>query len=160
MKTSLVAALLSLALLPVLSTAEAAVSPTKSVKATKATKAKAVQTRKVKSVVLRKRAPVLRAVPTFGQVAGLHDVDDPLALRSSVAYVLVNALREVGLKGTEFQKAQCHTIRLKLFKIGAAIRVTVRKVWVSLSSSYPYAEIFTRVLENLRATPQPRPSPG
>ena len=79
---------------------------------------------------------------------------------SSVAYVLVNALREVGLKGTEFQKAQCHTIRLKLFKIGAAIRVTVRKVWVSLSSSYPYAEIFTRVLENLRATPPPRPSPG
>ena len=56
---------------------------------------------------------------------------------SSVAYVLVNALREVGLKGTEFEKAQCHTIRLKLFKIGAAIRVTFRKVWVSLSASYP-----------------------
>jgi len=45
---------------------------------------------------------------------------------SSVAYVLMNTLREVGLKGTELQKAQCHTIRLKLFKIGAAIRITVR----------------------------------
>ena len=44
---------------------------------------------------------------------------------SSVAYVLVNTLREVGLKGTPFEKAQCHTICLKLFKFGAAIRVAV-----------------------------------
>jgi hypothetical protein len=79
---------------------------------------------------------------------------------SSVAYVVVNALRELGLKGTEFEKAQCHTIRLKLFKIGAAIRVTVRKVWVSLSTSYPYAEIFIRVFNQLRALPAPRPSPA
>lgn len=69
---------------------------------------------------------------------------------SSVAYVLVNALRELGLKGTEFEKAQCHTIRLKLFKIGAAIRVTCRKVWVSLSASYPYATTFQQVVSNLR----------
>lgn len=79
---------------------------------------------------------------------------------SSVAYVLVNTLRELGLKGTEFEKSQCHTIRLKLFKIGAAIRVTVRKVWVSLSTSYPYAETFLRVLDNLQSLPVPRPSPG
>ena len=79
---------------------------------------------------------------------------------SSVAYVLVNALRELGLQGTEFEKAQCHTIRLKLFKIGAAIRITVRKVWVSISASYPYAELFIRVLQNLKAIPQPRPAPG
>jgi len=79
---------------------------------------------------------------------------------SSVAYVLINTLREIGLKGTELQKAQCHTIRLKLFKIGAAIRVTVRRVWVSLSTSYPYAEVFTRVLQNLRSIPEPRPQPG
>lgn len=70
---------------------------------------------------------------------------------SSVAYVLVNALRELGLKGTEFEKAQCHTIRLKLFKIGAAIRVTFRKVWVSLSASYPYATTFQHVFNNLRS---------
>lgn len=70
---------------------------------------------------------------------------------SSVAYVLVNALREVGLKGTEFEKAQCHTIRLKLFKIGAAIRVTFRKVWVSLSASYPYAAVLQQVFNNLRS---------
>jgi len=79
---------------------------------------------------------------------------------SSVAYVLVNTLREVGLKGTQLEKAQCHTIRLKLFKVGAAVRVTVRKVWLSLSTAYPYAETFTRALRNLRAIPLPRPSPG
>ena len=79
---------------------------------------------------------------------------------SSVAYVLVNTLREVGLKGTQFAKSQCNTIRLKLFKIGAAIRVTVRKVWVSLSTSYPYAETFMRVLDNLQSLPVLRPSPG
>jgi len=79
---------------------------------------------------------------------------------SSVAYVLVSTLRAVGLKGTQFEKAQCHTIRLKLFKIGAAIRVTVRKVWVSLSKSYPYTETFIRVLENLRSLPKLKPSPG
>lgn len=80
---------------------------------------------------------------------------------STVAYVLLNALRELGLRGTEFETAQCHTIRLKLFKIGAAIRVTVRKVWVSLSSSYPYAVVFTNVLQNLKAIPKiPRPSTG
>lgn len=96
MKTSLAAALLSLALLPALGTAEAAVTPAnKSAKATKVSKAKAVQTRKVKSVVVRKQAPVVRAVPTFGQAAGLHDVDDPLSLRSSVAYVLDQDTNEV-----------------------------------------------------------------
>lgn len=80
---------------------------------------------------------------------------------SSVAYVLLNALRELGLRGTEFATAQCHTIRLKLFKIGAAIRVTVRKIWISLSASYPYAAIFATVLKNLQAIPRLlRPSPG
>ena len=79
---------------------------------------------------------------------------------SSVAYVLVNALRELGLKGTQFENAQCHTIRLKLFKIGAAIRVTVRKVWFSLSQSYPYAATFLRVFDNLQSLPELRPSPG
>ncbi len=72
---------------------------------------------------------------------------------SSMAYVLLNALRRLGLAGTEFAKAQCSTIRLKLLKIGAQIRVTVRKVWVSLSESYPYARIFRLVLTNLRGSP-------
>jgi len=72
---------------------------------------------------------------------------------SSVAYVLMHALRRIGLHATEFARAQCNTIRLKLFKIGALVRVTFRKVWVSLSQSYPYAELFARVHANLASTP-------
>src|SRR5512142_3399699 len=53
---------------------------------------------------------------------------------SSVAYTLLNALRRLGLQGTELAEAQCQTIRLKLLKIGALVRVTVRKVWVHLAS--------------------------
>ena len=69
---------------------------------------------------------------------------------SSVAYSLMNALRRLGLKGTKLAKARCDTIRLKLLKIGAQIKITVRKVWVSLSESYPYQQIFKQVYENLR----------
>jgi DDE family transposase len=68
---------------------------------------------------------------------------------SSIAYVLMNALRRLGLVGTDLACAQCQTIRLKLLKIGALVRVTVRKVWVSLASSCPYAEVFRRVHANL-----------
>ncbi len=64
---------------------------------------------------------------------------------SSVAYVLLNALRRLGLTGTELAEAQCQTIRLKLLKIGALVQVTVRKVWVKLSSGCPYAEVFRKV---------------
>jgi hypothetical protein len=64
---------------------------------------------------------------------------------SSIAYVLLNALRRLGLSGTELAEAQCQTIRLKLLKIGALVQVTVRKVWVKLSSSCPYAEVFRKV---------------
>ena len=68
---------------------------------------------------------------------------------SSVAYTLMQALRRLGLKGTKLARAQCGTIRLKLLKIGAQVRVTVRKVWVSLSESYPYRQLFRQVYENL-----------
>jgi hypothetical protein len=70
---------------------------------------------------------------------------------SSIAYVLLQTLRRLALAGTELEKAQCGTIRLKLLKIGAQIRVTVRKVWVSLAESYPYATLFARVLASLEA---------
>ena len=72
---------------------------------------------------------------------------------SSVAYLLMEALRRLGLKGTELARAQCATLRLKLLKIGALIRVTVRKVWVSMAGGYPYAELFRRVHAQLQAMP-------
>jgi hypothetical protein len=72
---------------------------------------------------------------------------------SSIAYVLMNALRRLGLGGTELAKSQCQTIRLKLLKIGGLVRVTVRKVWVRLASGCPYAEVFRRVHANLMRLP-------
>jgi hypothetical protein len=69
---------------------------------------------------------------------------------SSFAYILMQALRRLGLEGTELAKAQCDTIRLKLFKIGAQIQVTVRKVWISFSESYPYLKLFHQVLARLQ----------
>jgi hypothetical protein len=69
---------------------------------------------------------------------------------SSVAYVLMHALRRLALRGTAMAKAQCHTIRLKLLKIGAQIRVTARRVWVSMAEGYPYREIFVKAFANLR----------
>ena len=68
---------------------------------------------------------------------------------SSFAYVLMQTLRRTGLVGTELERAQCGTIRLKLLKIGAHIRVTVRKIWISLAEGYPYAALFARVLATL-----------
>ena len=68
---------------------------------------------------------------------------------SSVAYTLLAALRRLGLKGTELARAQCGTIRLKLLKIGAQIRVTVRKVWISLAESCPYRRVFQEVFARL-----------
>lgn len=73
---------------------------------------------------------------------------------SSFAYVVVCALRRLGLKGTETAKAQCGTIRLKLFKIGARFTITVRKVWLSLAENYPYAALFHQVHANLRRLPR------
>jgi hypothetical protein len=72
---------------------------------------------------------------------------------SSFAYILVHALRRLGLTGTELAKAQCDTIRLKLFKIGAQIRVSVRKVWISFTESYPYFKLFQQVLLRLQQIP-------
>jgi hypothetical protein len=72
---------------------------------------------------------------------------------SSVAYVLMQALRRLGLAGTKMAKAQCNTIRLKLLKIGARVRITVRKIWVAYAEGYPYAGIFQQVHQNLLKIP-------
>ena len=69
---------------------------------------------------------------------------------STMAYVLVSGLRRLGLQGTELAQAQVSTIRTRLLKIGAQIRVTVRKVWVSMASSYPWQGLYQQVWANLR----------
>ena len=70
---------------------------------------------------------------------------------SSMAYVLVCGLRRLGLKGTELEKAQATTIRTRLLKIGAQVRVSVRRVYLAMAASYPWADLFAQVHANLRA---------
>jgi hypothetical protein len=69
---------------------------------------------------------------------------------SAAAYILVSGLRRIGLKGTELEQAQVTTIRTKLLKIGAQIRISVRRVWVLMASSYPWQGIYRQAWSNLR----------
>jgi hypothetical protein len=61
---------------------------------------------------------------------------------SSMAYVLVSALRRIALATTRFADATCGTIRLKLFKIGAQVRISVRRIKFSMASAFPYTDVF------------------
>ena len=81
-------------------------------------------------------------------------------LLSAAAYVLVETLRRTALPGTELEAAQAGTLRLKLFKVAARVVTSVRRVILHLSSAYPLADLFRRVLARLRALPQPRPAPS
>jgi len=81
---------------------------------------------------------------------------------STVAYVVMRALRQFGLKETEMAQAQCDTIRVKLLKIGATIQVSVRRVVLALSEACPFQAVFERAWANLRALvvpPEPCLSP-
>lgn len=70
---------------------------------------------------------------------------------SALAYVLLHGLRRLGLRGTEWARAQAPTLRLRLLKIAARIRITARKVWVSLPSSYPLQRVFAHAWGQLRS---------
>jgi hypothetical protein len=63
---------------------------------------------------------------------------------SALAYTLVEALRQLALKGTEWAQAQVDTIRTKLFKIGAIVRLSVRRIVLQMSSAYPWKHIYDR----------------
>jgi hypothetical protein len=69
---------------------------------------------------------------------------------SALAYTLVEALRRLALKGTEWAEAQVDTIRLKLFKIGALLRISARRVWLEMNSAYPWKHIYAKAFDALR----------
>ena len=69
---------------------------------------------------------------------------------SALAYTLMEALRRLALKGTEWAQAQVDTIRLKLFKIGALVHISVRRVLLEMSSAYPWKEIYAAAFTALR----------
>jgi DDE family transposase len=78
---------------------------------------------------------------------------------ASMAYVLICALRRLGLRHTQFAEATCGTIRLKLLKIGAQVRISVRRVKVAMASACPYRQEYAladaRLRRRLTAPPRP-----
>ena len=74
---------------------------------------------------------------------------------SSLAYVLVETLRRLGLAGTEWAEAQVDTIRLKLLKIAAQVRVTARRIWIRYPG-VPLAERFRRGLDGAALLKNPQ----
>jgi len=69
---------------------------------------------------------------------------------AGLAYTLVEALRRLALKGTEWAEARVDTIRLKLFKIGAIVRISVRRAMLEMSSAYPWKQIYAHAFGALR----------
>lgn len=69
---------------------------------------------------------------------------------SAMAYALVCGLPRLGLQATHLASAQVGTIRVRLLKMGAQIRVTVRKIWIQMSSSFPLQTLFHQALQQLR----------
>ena len=70
---------------------------------------------------------------------------------ASMAYVLICALRRIGLAHTQFAEATCGTIRLKLLKIGALVRASVRRIKIAMASAYPYQPEFALAHARLTA---------
>ena len=68
---------------------------------------------------------------------------------ASVAYLLVAELRRVGLRATELAKAQVGTVRTRLFKIGAVVTISVRRIHVRLSTSHPSCQLLATILNNI-----------
>jgi hypothetical protein len=69
---------------------------------------------------------------------------------SALAYTLMEALRRLALKGTAWAQARVDTIRLKLFKIGAVVSISVRRVMLAMSSAYPWKDIYAAAFHALR----------
>ncbi|HXL83609.1 MAG TPA: IS1380 family transposase [Casimicrobiaceae bacterium] len=78
----------------------------------------------------------------------------------SMAYILLCATRRIGLHDTEFAKATCGTIRLKLLKIGALVRISVRRIKVAMASGCPAAQVWGLAATRLAAAANARASPA
>jgi hypothetical protein len=74
---------------------------------------------------------------------------------SSMAYVLMNRLRSVALEGTTMARATCGTIRLNLFKVAAALKISVRRIAIHLPTACPFQDVFVQAWEALHRLPRP-----
>ena len=78
----------------------------------------------------------------------------------SMAYVLLCALRRIGLHDTDFARATCGTIRLKLLKIGALVRISVRRIRIAMATACPVARDWGRAALRLAIAALARASPA
>ena len=65
----------------------------------------------------------------------------------------MSALRRVALKGTQLAKTTCGTLRLKLLKIGAHIKLSARRILIHFASACPYQDVFRHAWQNLQHYP-------
>ena len=72
---------------------------------------------------------------------------------SAFAGILLGILHRVGLRGTELASARIDTVRSRLLKLARRIRVTVRRVWLSFATAFPFRQVFMKALANLREAP-------
>ncbi len=79
---------------------------------------------------------------------------------SGFAYVLLEGLRRLGLSGTGNARLQCHSLRLKFLKVAARIRITHRRIRLSLPTTYPWQRDFAGVMANLAKIPVHHMTPG
>lgn len=91
----------------------------------------------------------------FADRASSHDFlsNQFRLILSSAAYVLIETLRRKTLKNTKMAKAQAHTIRNKLLKVAAIIKVSTRRILFQLASCYPYKELFNKIHSRLTMAP-------
>ena len=78
---------------------------------------------------------------------------------ASMAYVLICALRRIGLAETIFADATCGTIRLKFLKIGALVRISVRRIKLAMASACPAADEWGRAARRLADAAKARAAP-
>ena len=79
---------------------------------------------------------------------------------SGFAYVLLAGLRRLGLAGTGNRRRRCDSLRLKLLKVAGRIRISHRRIWLSLPSAYPWRKEFAGVLSRLAGIPAYQMRPG
>ena len=72
---------------------------------------------------------------------------------ATLAYTLMNAMRRIALKGTRLANATCGTIRLKLLKLGAQLRISVRRFVIHFATACPYQDVFRQAWANLQHYP-------
>jgi len=72
---------------------------------------------------------------------------------STLAYLLLHLLRQWALAGTDWARAQCGTLRTRLLKIGAQVRISVRRIVISLASGCPYQPVFAHAYRKLQELP-------